>query len=147
MGAIASNLERERIKCVGHRRGRRASRSVRASLYLLAAILAVACGDSEGPTAPPPPGSEPAPVASVTLTADSPEVAVAGQRQLQATVRDGLGNELPGREVTWASSVPAVASVDATGVVSGVGLGSVVVTATAEGVSGTIAIDVRGFLI
>ncbi len=144
-------LEREQIKCVGHRRGRRAPRSVRASLYLLAAILAVACGDSEGPTAPeptaPPPGSEPAPVASVTLTADSAEVAVAGQRQLQATVRDGLGNELPGREVTWASSDPAVALVDAAGVVSGVGLGSVTVTATAEGVSGTITIDVRGFLI
>jgi hypothetical protein len=54
---------------------------------------------------------------------------------------------LPGRAVTWASSNPAVASVDAAGVVSGVDLGSVTVTATVDGVSGTIAIDVRGFLI
>ncbi len=36
---------------------------------------------------------------------------------------------------------------DAAGVVSGLELGSVTVTATVEGVSGTIAIDVRGFLI
>ena len=151
MSSITSDLERKRIKRVGNREGRRAPRKVRASFSLLTAILAVACSDSQGPTAPgpatPPPASGPAPVASVTLIADSPEVAVAGQRQLQATVRDGAGSELPDRMITWASSDPAVASVDADGLVSGVALGSATVTATAEGVSGRITIDVRGFLI
>ena len=150
MGVSARNSERDRINCVSNRRGRHAPQSVRASLCLLAAVLAVACGDS-GPTSPPPtttpPGSEPAGVASVTIAASSPEVAVAGQLQLQATVRDGSDNDLAGRQVTWASSDLAMASVDASGIVSGIKLGSVAVTATAEGVSSEITIDVRGFLI
>jgi hypothetical protein len=74
-------------------------------------------------------------------------VAVAGQRQLQAIVRDGAGGELLDREITWVSSDPAVASVDANGLVAGVALGSAIVTATAEGVSGKITIDVRDFVI
>jgi len=151
MTGITSELQLERIKSVMNREGRRMPRKVRASFSLLVAILAVACGDSQGPTAPgpatPPPPPGPAAVASVTITADSPEVAVAGQGQLQATVRDAAGSELSDREITWASSVPAVASVDESGLVSGVALGSATVTATAEGVSGTITIDVRGFLI
>jgi hypothetical protein len=81
------------------------------------------------------------------VTADSPEVAVAGHLQLQASVRDGAGSALLGRAITWTSSNPAVASVDANGLVSGVALGSAIVTATAEGVSGKITIEVRGFLI
>jgi hypothetical protein len=51
MSAIAGSLKRERVTKVEHPRVRRAPRAVRASLFLLVAILALACKDS-GPTAP-----------------------------------------------------------------------------------------------
>lgn len=144
------DLRRERISWTGNRIRRRAPRTVRATFGVLTAFLVVACGE-QGPTAPgpatPPPPPGPAEVASVTIIAPSPEVAVGGQEQLQAIVRDEAGNELSGREVAWASSDPTVASVDAAGLVSGIALGSTTIRATAEGVIGTSTIQVRGFLI
>lgn len=64
--------------------------------------------------------------------------------QLTAAVYDASGNALDGRGVSWRSSDEAVASVDQTGLVAGVSHGTVSVTATAEGVSGSASIMVRG---
>ena len=49
---------------------------------------------------------------------------------------------LTGRVVTWGSSDPTVATVNANGLVTGVALGSATITATSEGKSGTSAITV-----
>jgi hypothetical protein len=52
--------------------------------------------------------------------------------QLTATVRDGNGNVLDGRAVTWASSAPAVATVSLSGLVTAVASGTALVTATSD---------------
>ena len=82
------------------------------------------------------------PVAAVTVTPASAGVAVGGTLQLAATARDGAGNVLPGRSITWMSDAPSVATVSTTGLVSGVSVGNVTVTATSEGQSGTAAVSV-----
>jgi hypothetical protein len=82
------------------------------------------------------------PVASVTVTPASASIAVGATKQLSAVPKDSAGNTLTGRVVTWASSNSAVATVNATGLVTGVTAGSATITATSEGKSGTAAISV-----
>jgi uncharacterized protein YjdB len=81
-------------------------------------------------------------VASVTVSPSSASVAVGSAVQLTATVKDGAGNTLSGKTVTWSSSNSSLATVDAAGLVRGVAAGSVTVTATSDGVAGTSTITV-----
>lgn len=83
-------------------------------------------------------------VASITLAPDSANLAVGGTRRLTATLRDLGGNPLAGRPLAWASSSNAVATVDSTGLVTGVAPGRVTITATREGRVGTAVIRVLG---
>jgi hypothetical protein len=107
---------------------------------LAAALLAVACSDL--PPAPTPP---PAPVASVTVSPGAPSIPVGMSVVFSATIKDDQGNTLSGRTVTWSSNAEAVATVDATGLVTGVSRGGPVnITATSEGHSGTAEITVTG---
>ncbi|HEX2781672.1 MAG TPA: Ig-like domain-containing protein, partial [Gemmatimonadaceae bacterium] len=62
--------------------------------------------------------------------------------QLTATVRDAGGAVLTGRTVTWTTSAPNVASVSGSGLVAGLNPGSVTITATSEGHSGSVTISV-----
>ena len=82
------------------------------------------------------------PVASVTVSPASGSVLVGQTLQFAATVKDAGGNILTGRTVTWTSSNTAWATASSSGVVTGVAAGSVTVTATSEGRSGTAAIIV-----
>jgi len=82
------------------------------------------------------------PVASVTVSPASGSVLVGQTLQFAATVKDAGGNILTGRTVTWTSSNTAWATASSRGVVTGVAAGSVTVTATSEGRSGTAAIIV-----
>jgi hypothetical protein len=93
--------------------------------------------------------------ASITVTAAVGSIAVSdpGMRPLQidstlqltATVLDGSGNPVPGHPVTWASGDPAIATVDGTGLVTGVSPGTVTITATAApGVSASVSVRVVG---
>src|SRR6059036_154790 len=85
------------------------------------------------------------PVASVASVVISPATAtllLGASLQLSATLKDGAGNVLSGRTVTWASGNPMVASVSASGLVLGLAAGTATITATSEGVSGTAAISV-----
>ncbi|MEW5931019.1 MAG: Ig-like domain-containing protein [Gemmatimonadota bacterium] len=91
-------------------------------------------------TVPPPPAPEP--VASITVSPPAAEVAVGGTAQLTATPRDAAGNPLTGRTVTWTSSAPGIAAVDANGRVTGVAPGEATITATSEGRSGNSRITV-----
>jgi len=84
----------------------------------------------------------PAPVASVTVSPASGTVAVGGTLQLTATPKDANGTPLGGRTVTWGSSNTSVATVSASGLVTGVTGGAATITATSEGQSGTAAITV-----
>jgi formylglycine-generating enzyme required for sulfatase activity len=81
-----------------------------------------------------------APVAAVTVSPVTTTLVVGGTQQLTASARDAAGNALTGRQVTWASSAPAVATVSTLGVVTAVAAGSATITATVEGVNGTAAV-------
>jgi alpha-tubulin suppressor-like RCC1 family protein len=92
-------------------------------------LVLAACLESTGPAPPP--------VASVTLTPPAATVLVGGTVQWTAKVRDAAGSEVTGRPVTWASSDTTVATVSATGLVTGVARGSATITATSEAQSAT----------
>jgi len=82
------------------------------------------------------------PVASVTVSPGSASMQVSQTVQLTATPKDANGNPLPGRAVSWTSSNTSVATVDGSGLVTGVTIGSATITATSEGQSGTASITV-----
>jgi phosphatidylinositol-3-phosphatase len=82
------------------------------------------------------------PVASVVVGPPSVTISVGGSAGLTATPEDANGNPLSGRVVTWSSDNTAAATVNGSGLVSGVAAGSATVVATSEGVSGTSAITV-----
>jgi hypothetical protein len=63
--------------------------------------------------------------------------------QLVATTRDASSNVLTGRAVTWTSSAPTIASVDATtGLVTALDRGTAKITATSEGKTATTDLEV-----
>jgi len=82
-------------------------------------------------------------VASVVVSPSTASVSVGYTVPLTATTKDAGGNVLTGRTVTWTTSNAAIATVSATGVVTGVAAGGpVTITATSEGQSGTAAVTV-----
>src|SRR5438093_3520891 len=83
-----------------------------------------------------------APVASVSVSPASGSVTAGQTAQLTAILKDANGNLLSGRIVTWGSSNTAVASVNGSGLVTGVVAGSATITATSEGQSGRAALTV-----
>ena len=84
----------------------------------------------------------PAPVNTVSLSLAAPLVFVGRTTQASVVLRDERNAVLTGRTVTYASSSPAVATVDATGLVTGVASGTTVISATAEGKSATAEVRV-----
>lgn len=81
-------------------------------------------------------------IASVTLKTLTPILEVGATVQPALTVIGARGQTVVGRPVAWRSSDPAVASVDPTGVVKGIAPGNADITATVDGVSGTVALHV-----
>ena len=84
----------------------------------------------------------PVPVASVAVTPASPTVAEGSTVQLTATPRDGAGQPLSGRVVTWQTDAAQVATVSSTGLVTGFAAGTAVVTATSEGKQAAASVTV-----
>ena len=115
--------------------------AIRCTLALSALLLACGGGDDDGDggTPPPPP---PTPVASVTITPGPTTLSVGATTQLSATARDGQGNVLTGRAISWSSSVQGVATVSTTGLVTAVLAGTTQIRATVEGVTGEVTITV-----
>jgi len=101
------------------------------SLCTLAFVMACS-GDSSGPPA----------VASVDVAAPGSDLQVGGTLQLTATARDAKGTTLTGRTIAWTSASSAIATVSSGGVVTGVAVGSAVITATIEGKSGSQTVTV-----
>jgi len=87
---------------------------------------------------PPPPPV----VTTQTVSPAYVSVAVGANSTLQATVKDQSGNVMTGQTVTWSSNNTGVATVNSSGVVTGVAAGSATITATSSGKSGTSAITV-----
>jgi uncharacterized protein YjdB len=85
-------------------------------------------------------------VAAVTILPSPVDLAPGGTADLTATPRNAAGAPLSGRTVTWQSSNPIVATVTQTGPttarVTAHAEGNAVITATSEGVNGTVNVTV-----
>lgn len=84
----------------------------------------------------------PVPVASVTITPSPDTLAPLQAIQLTATLKDANGNTLAGRTVIWDGSDDNIAVVSSTGKVTAQSAGTMTVTATSEGKTGTATIVV-----
>lgn len=82
------------------------------------------------------------PVANVTVSLGATSVAVGATTQATAVATDAGGATINGRTVTWSSSDANIATVSATGVVSGVAQGSATITATIDGKTGNAVVTV-----
>ncbi|HEY5413409.1 MAG TPA: Ig-like domain-containing protein [Gemmatimonadaceae bacterium] len=87
-------------------------------------------------------GVSPKPVSSVIISPGQGSVTVGQTLQLSAQVTDDQGNVLTGRPIAFTSGTPAVATISATGLVTGVAPGSTTITATSEGKTGTATVTV-----
>ena len=106
----------------------------------LSLVIGYGCsGDHGGDIQTPSPS---APVATVNIAAPSTAIDVGGTVQLTATAQDSSGKDLTGVSFEWSSSDASVATVSSSGVVTGVAAGQTQISATAEGVTGSIAITV-----
>lgn len=83
-----------------------------------------------------------APVATVLLTPPTSVVTVGSAVQLFARLEDASGNALAGRTVAFTTSNPTVATVDPNGLVTARAVGTVTVSATSEGKTGTATVRV-----
>lgn len=82
-------------------------------------------------------------VATVTVTATVPPTFFVGQTlQATAVARDGSNNALTSFATNWTSSVPAVATVSSTGLITAVSAGTTVISATSGGKTGTLNVTV-----
>ena len=82
-------------------------------------------------------------VASIEVSPSSVTLAPGETVDLTAILKDSNGNVLPNRVPSWSSSDETVATVSATGRVTGVGPGSADIVASQDGVSARTALDVR----
>ena len=105
-----------------------------ASMLLAVGLLLVAC-THENVT--------PVIVASVTVSPPSVSAFDGEQIQLEATVRDEQGAPVSGARVTWSSDDRSVASVDANGTASAVGVGTTIVRASFQDASGSATVVVQ----
>jgi hypothetical protein len=87
-------------------------------------------------------GPPPAPVGSVTVTPGTAGLTAGDTIRLSAEVKDGAGNPLTGRAVTWSTSSAGVATVSTTGLVTGVAAGPATITAASEGQTGSATVSV-----
>jgi alpha-tubulin suppressor-like RCC1 family protein len=104
----------------------------------LAVITVAADGASDSAAVTVLPGA-----ASLSVSPRSWAMVRDGSVRLAGTLRDAAGRVLEGRPLTWVSSDTAVAVVDSGGLVTGVGAGVAMVTASREGLSDTAAVTVK----
>ncbi|MXX34137.1 MAG: hypothetical protein F4Z50_05195 [Gemmatimonadetes bacterium] len=113
------------------RTGREQWPSSSTGLGLLAVVLVLSCTDDPVTTGPSMEG-----VATVMVSPAADEIVLGDTLRLVAEALDLNGNPVPGAEVSWSSSAPAVATVDSLGLVRGAGVGNAIITAFSGGVSG-----------
>ncbi len=110
------------------------SRSRFAVVFLTctAAVLSGSCIDTTAP-------SETVEVSPATATL----AALGDTTRLTAAFKDVEGSVVPGKQFTWASSDPLVATVDASGLVTAVANGAATITAASDGVQGSAGLTIQ----
>jgi uncharacterized protein YjdB len=81
-------------------------------------------------------------VKTVAVTVDSAEMVLGNSTQATATAIDAAKNAIAGLPVTWTSLTPAIATVSASGVVTGIAPGTAEIQATIAGVTGSAKLRV-----
>ncbi|MEP6731212.1 MAG: Ig-like domain-containing protein [bacterium] len=85
----------------------------------------------------------PVAVNSITVSLGATTIGTSASTLASAILKDLLGQVLTGRTVTWSSTTPSVATVNAaTGQVTGIAAGTSVITATSGGVTGSATITI-----
>ncbi|MEP6780223.1 MAG: Ig-like domain-containing protein, partial [Gemmatimonadaceae bacterium] len=82
-------------------------------------------------------------ISSISVSASPNLIVVGSTAQVTATPRDAGGNPLANRVISWSSSDESIAFVSSSGLVVGLGVGNVTITATSEGISGSTVIAVH----
>jgi uncharacterized protein YjdB len=81
-------------------------------------------------------------VAVVTVSPIAATIGISGTQQFTAALRDANGHAITGRAVTWASGNTSFATVNGSGLATGVAAGATSITATSDGMSGVAALTV-----
>lgn len=82
------------------------------------------------------------PVASIALTPPAATIAVGEQLRLTARLLNGAGRDVEPRPISWSSSNPGIATVDGTGLATGVAAGMAEISAAVEGRSSSTTVTV-----
>ncbi|HXO84970.1 MAG TPA: Ig-like domain-containing protein, partial [Gemmatimonadales bacterium] len=82
------------------------------------------------------------PVATVTVAPPSATILRGTTTPFTATLRDSAGGVLTGRSISWSSTNTAVATVNSSGVATGVSVGSASIIVTSEGKADTASLTV-----
>lgn len=106
-------------------------------LIAIAAGIAACGGGGDGGTAPPP-----VTVASVSVSLASATVIAGQSTTASATARDAQGNTIGGKTAAWSTSNTGIATVSASGQVSGVAVGTAEIIATIDGKTGQATVTV-----
>ena len=114
----------------------RTRESVAMPILILGFVLA--CSDAGGA----PSGSVTVSRVEVTASQTTMRADQVAQAQAKLTLSDSTVVVAPSTEVTWVSSAPAVATVSASGMISGVSVGTANIAAHAGSVSGSVDIQV-----
>jgi hypothetical protein len=96
-----------------------------AFLLLAASQTVVGCGDDST-------GIRTLPGVKITVAPTDLVLTTGASARLEATVYDGEGRLLPGREIQWSSSAPDIVSVSQTGVVTALAVGKASIGAYSE---------------
>ncbi|MBL0169468.1 MAG: Ig-like domain-containing protein [Gemmatimonadaceae bacterium] len=82
-------------------------------------------------------------IATATIQPRTGSLRIGIPRQLTVALADSVGGAIPpGRVITWTSATPAIASVSATGLVTGLSLGTARIAVNAEGARDTVNFSV-----
>ena len=119
-----------------------ASVSAQGLITAVAPGVAVITATVEGKTAAASVTVSAVPVATVAITPATATLLVGATQALSASATDANGTALTGRPVVWSSANPAIATVSALGVVTGMAPGTVNIVATVEGKTATATITV-----
>ena len=108
----------------------------------ISAGMATITATSEGKTGTADVTVTPVPVSMVEVTPSQSSIIVGHGVQLTATAKDVAGKPLSGRSVNWRSGAPGLASVSASGMVTGLQPGTAVIIATIDGIAGSATVTV-----
>ena len=119
------------------------ARTVGRAFALLAFATLANCSGGGGDGAGAGPITAPPAVATVELSSTTVDLAPNATSQLSATARGSSGAAITGRAFTWGSASSAVATVSASGLVTGVADGTTTVSVTVDGKTASATVNVR----